>query len=77
MPPTKVCSASISTRTGAGRIAAFDGPLPENLPPDTARRLAFRVNAEDHIPVKARVLLMLALTRTQDRAEIQRIFKEY
>jgi L-asparaginase len=68
---------AISTRTGAGRIAAFDGPLPENLPPAVARRFAYTVNAEDHIPVKARILLMLALTRTQDRAEIQRMFKEY
>ncbi len=68
---------AISTRTGAGRIAAFDGPLPENVAPAAARRFAYTVNAEDHIPVKARVLLMLALTRTGDRAEIQRMFKEY
>jgi L-asparaginase len=68
---------AMSTRTGAGRIAASDGPLPENLPPAAARRAAYTVAAEDHIPVKARVLLMLALTHTQDRAEIQRMFKEY
>lgn len=68
---------AISTRTGAGRVAAFDGPLPENLPPAIARRAAFMVNAEDHTPVKARVLLMLALLRSQDRGEIQRMFKEY
>ena len=35
------------------------------------------IQAEDHIPVKARILLMLALTRTQKRDEIQRIFSEY
>jgi L-asparaginase/Glu-tRNA(Gln) amidotransferase subunit D len=28
-------------------------------------------------PIKARVLLMLALTKTRDRAEIQRMFREY
>jgi len=32
---------------------------------------------EDLEPVKARILLMLALTRTKDGAEIQRIFTEY
>jgi L-asparaginase/Glu-tRNA(Gln) amidotransferase subunit D len=32
---------------------------------------------EDLSPVKARVLLMLALTRTADRDEIQRMFSEY
>lgn len=67
--------AAISTRTGAGRIAAFD--VPANVPAAFARRAAFTVNAEDHIPVKARVLLMLALTKTQDRNEIQRMFREY
>jgi L-asparaginase len=28
-------------------------------------------------PQKARILLMLALTRTRDLAEIRRIFREY
>ena len=41
------------------------------------RRRQFAISGEDHIPVKARVLLMLALTKTTDRAEIQRIFSEY
>lgn len=66
---------AISTRTGGGRIAAFD--VPANAPAAFARRAAFTVNAEDHIPVKARILLMLALTKTQDRNEIQRMFREY
>jgi L-asparaginase len=35
------------------------------------------VAAEDLTPLKARILLMLALTRTQDPAEIQRMFMEY
>jgi len=33
--------------------------------------------AEDLAPVKARILLMLALTKTQEPAEIQRMFTEY
>jgi L-asparaginase len=67
----------ISTRAGAGRIAAFDPPAPEKLTPAAAQRLAYTVMAEDHQPVKARVLLMLALVHTRDRAEIQRMFQEY
>jgi len=35
------------------------------------------VSAEDLTPVKARILLMLALTRTTSRDEIQRMFSEY
>jgi L-asparaginase len=35
------------------------------------------VAAEDLAPLKARILLMLALTRTDDGAEIQRMFNEY
>jgi L-asparaginase len=57
----------ITTRTGSGRVAGVeresaDSPL---------------IAGEDLMPVKARVLLMLALTRTTDPAEIQRIFFEY
>jgi L-asparaginase len=62
-----------STRTGSGRIAArqrggFGGG--SSAP-------TFRIAAEDLAPLKARILLMLALTRTQDAAEIQRMFQEY
>ena len=73
------------TRTGAGRIAppsrdssaqAGQGGA-ANLTPAQQRRRAFTVSAEDHIPVKARILLMLALARTSSREEIQRIFSEY
>lgn len=80
-----------TTRTGSGRIApprrnpnaAPPGanpntPNPNNpnstLTPEEQRR---RVAGEDLAPVKARVLLMLALTRTSDPAEIQRMFSEY
>jgi len=35
------------------------------------------VVADNLTPQKARVLAMLALTRTEDPAEIQRVFDEY
>jgi L-asparaginase len=75
-----------STRTGSGRIAARtrgtggapptsnDGDRgPAAARPATDRRIA----GEDLAPVKARILLMLALTRTTDGGEIQRMFTEY
>jgi L-asparaginase len=72
-----------TTRTGSGRIApprrgGNTPPTEERgataLTPDEQRRF---VAGEDLLPVKARVLLMLALTRTSDPLEIQRIFSEY
>ena len=62
-----------STRAGSGRIAARPGP-PAPSRPDAVRN---RIAAEDLAPLKARILLMLALTRTKDPAEIQRMFTEY
>jgi L-asparaginase len=55
----------LTTRTGSGRIA------PER------QATQFQIEGEDLAPVKARVLLMLALGRTKDPAEIQRMFGEY
>lgn len=69
-----------STRTGAGRITpptGRGGGLGSQPSEDQLRRRQFTVAAEDHIPVKARILLMLALTKTTNRDEIQRIFSEY
>jgi L-asparaginase/Glu-tRNA(Gln) amidotransferase subunit D len=74
-----------STRTGSGRIAPPRAPAPGAAPPNPQqqpnaaqqRRRQFTVAAEDHAPLKARILLMLALAKTNDRAEIQRIFSEY
>ena len=67
-----------TTRAGSGRIAPGRGGRGRGgaagPPPDEARR---RIAGEDLAPVKARVLLMLALTRTTDPAEIQRMFSEY
>jgi len=75
-----------TTRAGSGRIApARRGPgtppptgggnsaFSELTPEERMRRIA----GEDLAPVKARVLLMLALTRTQDPEDVQRIFSEY
>ena len=55
----------ITTRTGGGRIAARTA---------SAR---LQIQGEDLAPVKARILLMLALTKTHDGTEIQRMFSEY
>jgi len=54
-----------TTRTGSGRISG------------TRRSGAALVGGEDLAPIKARVLLMLALATTKDPADIQRMFLEY
>lgn len=68
-----------STRTGSGRIAPPRGEMPPGFKPspELQRRRQFTIAGEDHTPVKARVLLMLALTKTTDRNQLQRIFSEY
>lgn len=68
-----------STRTGSGRIAPPRAQTMGNFRPSPEQQLrrSFTVAGEDHVPVKARVLLMLALTQTNSRDEIQRIFSEY
>ncbi len=56
-----------ATRTGSGRIAA-----------QSANRVREgMIGAEDLTPLKARILLMLALAKTQSATEIQRMFTEY
>jgi L-asparaginase len=71
-----------STRTGSGRIAP-QRPAGANAAPavqltaEQQRRRQFTIAGEDHTPIKARVLLMVALTKTTDRNELQRIFSEY
>ena len=70
-----------STRTGSGRIAppqqrdGQQGNQPNT--PEQQRRRQMTIAGEDHTPIKARVLLMVALTKTNDRNELQRIFSEY
>ena len=68
-----------STRTGSGRIAPRqgDGPPGSQMTPEQQRRRQFTIAGENHTPIKARVLLMVALTKTTDRNELQRIFSEY
>jgi L-asparaginase len=57
-----------ATRTGSGRVGSRTrvGAGPR-----------LQIQGEDLEPVKARILLMLALTKTKDGAEIQRMFTEY
>jgi L-asparaginase len=71
-----------TTRTGSGRIAGTRGGPPAGAAPPAAqggppRRPNQLIAGEDLAPVKARILLMLALTKTRDPAEIQRMFTEY
>jgi L-asparaginase len=60
---TKGVPVVITTRTGSGRIAR-------------AGRGNF-IAGQDLAPIKARILLMLALTKSQDTEELRRIFSEY
>lgn len=57
----------LSTRTGGGRIAS---PLGSGAFTDY-------IAGEDLPPLKARILLALALARTRAASDIQRIFREY
>lgn len=65
-----------TTRAGGGRIAGRPrvvNPSASGAPDPRELSIA----GEDLAPVKARILLMLALTRTRSPAEIQRMFLEY
>jgi L-asparaginase len=78
-----------ATRTGAGRImggasaprppqgsaqAGTNGP---GGPAGPGGGRSASIAGEDLSPIKARILLMLALTKTSDPLEIQRMFLEY
>jgi hypothetical protein len=54
--------------------SAADGTMPGNIPDEM---FVARIGAEDLTPVKARLLLMLALTKTKNATDIQRMFEEY
>jgi L-asparaginase len=58
-----------TTRAGAGRIATGRS-RPGNAP-------VYSIAGDDLTPIKARILLMLALATTQDGRTIQRMFSEY
>jgi len=78
-----------STRAGGGRIASrrpassaaagtdADGTAPQVPPGAQGGSGRYRIAAEDLAPLKARILLMLALTATREDGEIQRMFTEY
>ena len=66
LPPESRPVIARSTRTGSGRVV----PLPSY---DAADMIA----GDTLNPQKARILLMLALTRTRDVEEIRRMFREY
>jgi L-asparaginase len=55
-----------SDRKGAGRVASSEKQMERGI-----------VTSDNLPPHKARVLLRLALTRTKDPKEIQRMFNEY
>jgi L-asparaginase len=67
-----------STRTGGGRIpvrrSSSRSPAKDQAEEERRR---FMLGSEDLAPLKARILLMLALTKTQDPSEIQRMLTEY
>jgi len=74
-----------TTRAGSGRIAPprrgpdaapadGGGAAANGLTPEERMR---RIAGEDLAPVKARILLMLALTKTHDPKDVQRMFTEY
>lgn len=85
---TRTGSGRIAPQRGGGRGAPAPGAAAGTAPPAnanpnnpnaglTAEERARRVAGEDLAPVKARLLLMMALTKTKDGAEIQRMFSEY
>ena len=56
-----------SSRAGSGRVAGASASM---------RQSGF-IGADTLTPQKARILLMLALTRTSDPGEIRRMFATY
>ncbi len=67
-----------ATRSPRARIEPVKAPVTAADSAAAAERAAPpSVTAQHLTPQKVRILLMLALTRTTDRDELQRIFKEY
>jgi len=71
-----------STRAGGGRIASSRPSSPGSEGSQGSQGSEggsgrYRIAAEDLAPLKARILLMLALAATKEDAEIQRMFTEY
>ena len=58
-----------TTRAGAGRISV--------RPPRPGTTPVYSISGDDLTPIKARILLMLAIATTNDGRVIQRMFSEY
>ena len=69
--------APAAGRAGAAATAAPAPPVAGQAPAAPPRARRTFVGGEDLAPIKARILLMLALAKTKDAAEIQRMFLEY
>ncbi len=67
----------ITTRTGAGRIPARRSVNSSDGNRSSWRYANNRISGNDLSPIKARVLLMLALSKTSDSMEIKRMFRVY
>lgn len=65
------------SRVGSGRVIDLPSDGRNAKSADQKYRDMGSVASDNLTPQKARILLMLALTRTQDPKEIQRIFEEY
>lgn len=66
-----------TTRTGSGRIAVRGGGGRGSAGRAGGAAPVYRINGDDLPPIKARILLMLAIATTTDGATIQRMFAEY
>jgi L-asparaginase/Glu-tRNA(Gln) amidotransferase subunit D len=59
------------------QVPAGGGPGPRPAGPGNQPPLPPSVSVQHLTPQKARILLMLALTKTKDPKEVQRYFDEY
>jgi len=66
-----------TTRTGSGRIAVRGGGGGRGGAGRGAAGPVYRISGDDLEPIKARILLMLAIATTTDGATVQRMFSEY
>ena len=67
----------VSSRTGGGRVGASALARLRAIVREGDVDGTFLIAAEDLAPMKARVLLMLALTRPEGASGLQQIFREY
>ncbi len=67
----------MTTRTGSGRVGPRRRTARSTGSPDPETSVSTYISGADLSPIKARILLMLALTQGSDIAEIQRMFLTY